>query len=190
MRDNVKNVDNHYFFIIYQQIFFQCGCFIRGVFFYRCFFLFLCRHLLAIHWFDFDSFYKEVSRVAKPGALIAAWTYTVLKVNPEVDKVIDQLYWNITRPYWDKERDYVDAAYRTIPFPFEEIPTPKFQIIKSYTLPQLIGYLRTWSGVKHYLKKEQRDPVSLVLPDLEQAWGGAGQRQVHWPVSMRTGRVG
>lgn len=28
----------------------------------------------AIHWFDFDAFYKEVRRVAAPGALVAAWT--------------------------------------------------------------------------------------------------------------------
>jgi len=34
----------------------------------------------AIHWFDFDTFYKEVRRVAQPGALIAAWTYNLHKL--------------------------------------------------------------------------------------------------------------
>lgn len=29
----------------------------------------------AIHWFDFNVFYKQVHRVLKPGGIIAAWAY-------------------------------------------------------------------------------------------------------------------
>ena len=65
----------------------------------------------AIHWFDFEHFYAEVRRVARPGALCAAWTYNLLKLTPEVNSVIDDFYQGTTRKYWDKERDLVDAGY-------------------------------------------------------------------------------
>lgn len=143
----------------------------------------------AIHWFDFDTFYKEVRRVARPGALIAAWTYTNLKLTPEINHVIDHFYCDITHAYWDKERDLVDAGYKTIPFPFDEIPTPTFGIRKMYTFDQMIGYLRTWSGVRHYIENEHTDPLNLVLNDLKKAWGSNTELEVYWPVHMRAGRV-
>ena len=143
----------------------------------------------AIHWFDFDGFYSEVKRVAKPGALIAAWTYTNLRITAAVDEVTDHLYYDITKAYWDKERAYVDAAYSTIPFPFEEINTPQFGIKRNCTLQQVLGYLRTWSGVKHYAAKEHADPTLLILSGLKKAWGPAETLEVHWPVFMRAGFV-
>ncbi len=143
----------------------------------------------AIHWFDFEAFYNEVRRVAKPGALFAAWTYSLLKLTPAVNEVIDHFYLDITHPYWDKQRDYVHAKYQTIPFPFEEIHAPAIQIVKSYTLSQLIGYLRTWSGVRHYMEKEKRDPTDLILDDLKKAWSASETLDVHWPIHVRAGYI-
>jgi len=143
----------------------------------------------AIHWFDFEPFYAEVTRVARPGALFAAWTYTRLKVNTEVDKVIKHLYKDITGPYWDKQRGYVDGGYEQIPFPFKEVQTPEFSIVKRLSVEQLAGYLRTWSGVQHYMKQEQKDPVAMVMNDLLQAWGGTEAIEVLWPVRARVGIV-
>ena len=143
----------------------------------------------AIHWFDFNTFYKEVGRVARPGAIVAAWTYSFLQLTPSIDRVLNHLYKDITRPYWDKEREYVDAKYATIPFPFKEIAAPEFGIIKDWTLAQLVGYLRTWSGVQHYIQQEQRDPVALVMKDLQKAWGDADTVSGMWPVHVRAGRV-
>lgn len=74
----------------------------------------------AIHWFDFNAFYQEVSRVAKPGALLAAWGYGLLSVSPELDPIIEEFYADILGSYWDDERSYLDESYRTIPFPFKE----------------------------------------------------------------------
>ena len=143
----------------------------------------------AIHWFDFESFYAEVRRVAAPGALFAAWTYSLLRLTPVINEVIDHFYWNITHPYWDKERALVDAGYKTIPFPFKEIQVPAIDIVKSYNINQLIGYLRTWSGVQHYIETEKKDPMELVLKDLEKAWGNNETLPVHWPVHVRAGYV-
>jgi hypothetical protein len=99
------------------------------------------------------------------------------------------LYTDITGTYWDKERAYVDAGYSTIPFVFDEIETPEFGILKQWNIHQVAGYLRTWSGVKHYVKKENNDPVLLIWNDLEKAWGSNELIEVRWPVHMRAGFV-
>ncbi len=143
----------------------------------------------AIHWFDFDKFYAEVNRVAAPGGIIAAWTYSTMKLTPEIDAVIDTLYEDITGPYWDKERSYVDEGYHTIPFPFKEIAAPEFRIMKHWSLEQFAGYLRTWSGVKHYIAKENQDPILLVMDDLKKAWGSSELQEIRWPVHIRIGAV-
>lgn len=43
----------------------------------------------AFHWFDFEAFFKEVNRVAKPGCILAIWTYTLASISPEIDRVIN-----------------------------------------------------------------------------------------------------
>ncbi|HMI78613.1 MAG TPA: class I SAM-dependent methyltransferase, partial [Ferruginibacter sp.] len=44
----------------------------------------------AMHWFNFEKFYAEVNRVAKPGAVIAVWTYNLLKISKEIDDLINE----------------------------------------------------------------------------------------------------
>ncbi len=143
----------------------------------------------AVHWFDFDAFNKEVERVSKPNAIISLITYYLLRVNTEVDKLIDELYWDITRPYWDKERQYVDDKYLTIPFPFKEIQTPSIDIELNWNLEHLLGYIRTWSGLQHYIQQKNEDPVSLLRPRFEQIWNAGEIKQVKFPLFIRTGRI-
>ena len=51
----------------------------------------------ALHWFQFDQFYKEVKRVAKPGARIAVWMYSLPQVTEPVDQLVSvELYKNIS----------------------------------------------------------------------------------------------
>ena len=42
----------------------------------------------ALHWFDFDLFYKEVNRVLKSDGVIAVWTYELPTISPEVDIIL------------------------------------------------------------------------------------------------------
>jgi len=79
----------------------------------------------AIHWFNFDEFYKEVNRTLKPGGHIIVVGYNRSQITPEVDNIITELYINLLGEFWDKERKYIDENYSTIPFPFEEIETPQ-----------------------------------------------------------------
>jgi ubiquinone/menaquinone biosynthesis C-methylase UbiE len=47
---------------------------------------------VAIHWFNFDEFYREVKRVLKPNGILAAWTYSLSEISLEIDSLIKQYY--------------------------------------------------------------------------------------------------
>jgi len=144
----------------------------------------------AIHWFNFELFYKEVKRTIKPGGILAVIGYGLFQSEEKLDAVIHHFYNNIIGPYWDKERKYIDENYQTIPFPFEEITPPRFENQFNWTFPQLTGYLETWSAVKHYIKKNNSNPLDLVLTDLQKAWGkGEEVRKIRMPILLRVGRL-
>jgi SAM-dependent methyltransferase len=143
----------------------------------------------AIHWFDFDAFYKEVNRLLKPGGIIAVMGYGLFKTNEHSHKILSHFYHDIIGPYWDSERRYLDENYTTIPFPFEEMEVKQFENNLTWTFEQLMGYLDTWSAVQHYKKKNNdEDPVDLIREELKESWG-KGDKQVAFPLLLRMGRV-
>src|SRR5215212_214493 len=81
---------------------------------------------VALHWFNFDEFYREVKRVLNPNGVLAAWTYSLTEISPEIDPLIDQYYSEIVGGYWPERIRYLEERYETIPFPFEEITPPTF----------------------------------------------------------------
>lgn len=140
----------------------------------------------AIHWFDFEKFYWEVSRVLKPNGTLVVLGYGNIRVeNEEIQSVIRKLYSEILDGYWDSERHFIDKNYQTIPFPFKEIPHPEFQIRNKWSKDQLLGYLNTWSGVKHYTDKHEINPIDLILPELPDF----DEVKISFPVLMRIGKV-
>ncbi|GLI40092.1 methyltransferase domain-containing protein [Geobacter hydrogenophilus] len=144
----------------------------------------------ALHWFNFGRFYAEVRRVAREGAVFAAFTYGLLAIDEEIDRIIGRFYRDVIGPYWPPERTHVDAGYRTLPFPFAEIEAPAFAMKAEWNLGHLMGYFETWSAVKEYRRLKGDDPLGLVAGDLATAWGDpALVRQVSWPLVMRAGRV-
>ncbi len=144
----------------------------------------------ALHWFDLDRFYAEVKRVLKPDGRIAVWTYNLHRIAPPIDAVIDHFYREVVGPYWPPERTYVETNYRTIPFPFQEIETPAFEMSAEWGLNQLIGYLYTWSATTRFMAERGFDPVASLKEPLAKAWGFAdAQRTVHWPLFLRMGKV-
>src|SRR5687768_2451412 len=100
----------------------------------------------AAHWFDHDRFHAELRRVAAPDGVIAIWCYGLHRISPAIDDVIDAFYRNVIGPYWPPQRALIEAGYRTIPFPFDELSPPAFEMTARWTFPQLLGYLRTWSA--------------------------------------------
>lgn len=144
----------------------------------------------ALHWFHQERFAAEVRRVARPGALVAVFTYGLLRCSPEVDALLGQLHNETLRGCWPAERVHVDSGYRTLPFPFTEVPAPAFEMTAHWPLGQLIGYLGTWSGVDGYRKRHGCDPLLELEPRLLEAWGSREmERVLRWPLVLRVGRV-
>ncbi|MCB9046352.1 MAG: class I SAM-dependent methyltransferase [Chitinophagales bacterium] len=142
----------------------------------------------SLHWFDHAVFFEQVKRVAKNGAVFAAWGYNLPRVSPTINDIVDDFYTHIVGPYWDAERKHVDNEYASIEVPFEKIEAQKFKITYEWAAEHMLGYLNTWSSVQHYIKKNNKNPVDLIASKLMDAWG-AGPKEVTFPVFMRAGRV-
>jgi SAM-dependent methyltransferase len=141
----------------------------------------------AAHWFDWDAFPREATRVLVPGGVVALWTYELFSVDPCIDGLVLDFYRNVTGPYWPRERRYVEEKYATLPFPFEEFAAPSFRFQLDWTVADAIAYLGTWSAVPRCLDARGSDPVALVAPRLAAAWG-PGTRRASWPIHLRVGR--
>ncbi len=143
----------------------------------------------AIHWFDFELFYREVQRVARPGAIIAALGYSLFRTTPKLDEIVQYFYTQIVGPYWDPERKLIDEHYQTIPFPFEELPFPAFYMECQWNLEEMLGFFRSWSATQHYIKARHADPVDLIREKLGLAWPETEKISVRFDILARVGRV-
>lgn len=141
----------------------------------------------ALHWFDLNRFYAEVRRVLKPGGIIAAWAYKLATVEPAIDVVVNRYYSDVVGKYWPAERVLVEK-FEELPFAFEEMGVPQFEMVAEWTVERMLGYLRTWSATQRFRAAEKRDPLEEIEGELRTAWGNEG-RQVIWPLTMRVGRV-
>lgn len=144
----------------------------------------------AAHWFDLDTFYKEVRRVGKTGTIVALITYGVIEAEGPPAHALEVLYWSKIGPYWPPERKLVEEGYRTLPFPFEELDPPSFAMTADWNLHQLIGYCDTWSATRAMEKAVGRDAVERAFGELSESWGDPEMcRPVRWPLSMRLGKL-
>ncbi len=143
----------------------------------------------AIHWFDFDVFYKEVHRTIKNNGILAVIGYNLPTLTKEIDTVIAGFYRSVIGPYWDKERKYIDGNYQTIPFPWPDLPNPVLKIEFEWTLEHLYGYIGTWSAVKHYQKDKKADPLDLIRSDLKKAWGSTPTQKGYFPILLRVAKI-
>ncbi|MEJ2658754.1 MAG: class I SAM-dependent methyltransferase [Desulfobacterales bacterium] len=143
----------------------------------------------ALHWFEFDLFYKEAERVLKQNGIIAAWTYGLFTISEKIDKIIHYFYFNVVGEFWPPERKLVENGYEDIPFPFYKLPSPSFRMSAEWSVEQLMGYLETWSAVKRYKDNTGNDPVESIEQELIRLWdNNSGVRTVNWPLSMMIGR--
>ncbi|SDR83029.1 class I SAM-dependent methyltransferase [Gramella sp. MAR_2010_147] len=141
----------------------------------------------AVHWFEFEKFYAEVKRCLKPDGIIVIMGYGLFKSSPGIDHIISHFYNNVIGSYWDPERKYLDENYQAIPFPFSEINTPEFQQTYNWDIEHLLGYLRTWSAVKHYEKENNYDPVKLTEEKLRASFGK--KNRITFPILFRMGKI-
>lgn len=144
----------------------------------------------AAHWFDLPAFYAEARRIAAPGAVLALISYGVLRLDPVLDQRFQRFYRHEIGPFWPAERKLVDSGYAGIDFPFEEIAWPALHIQVDWNLPQFLGYLGTWSAVRHAKDANRGELLLAFADDIAQAWGDPMmERSVCWPINMRIGKL-
>jgi SAM-dependent methyltransferase len=145
---------------------------------------------MAVHWFDLEPFYQAVRRAAKPGGILAVWMYHLPVIAPEIDQILLHYYENVLAGYWPERFHYLDERYRSLPFPFEELKLPDFEIKVDWELDRLAGFLDSWSGTRRYKNERGQHPLNFIWQGLSEAWGKSGElRSVRWPLSLRVGRV-
>lgn len=141
----------------------------------------------ALHWFDLPRFYQEVRRVLKTDGVVAASAYLFAQIEPAIDAVVKRYYSEVVGSFWAPERKLVEN-FAEIPFPFQKIDAPKFEMTAQWNLDQLVGYLRTWSATQRFIAATQRDPLNEIAHELHDAWGTPNQpRKVVWPLTLRVG---
>ncbi|NHC03774.1 class I SAM-dependent methyltransferase [Acinetobacter sp. 187] len=141
----------------------------------------------AIHWFDFDAFYAEVRRTLKKEGIIAVIGYGTLSTQDvALNQQIQHLYSEILKDDWDPERCYIDAHYQTIPFPFEILSDSTSSMQFEWGKAQLLGYLNTWTAVKHHRETYAQDPLANItafLNDHEKSIA------VEFPLFVKIGKL-
>lgn len=144
----------------------------------------------AVHWFDFETFFQEVRRVGAPKAVIAVWTYHFPITEPAIARWIEDFYWVTLKGLWPGRIRYLEEHYKTLPFPFEEIPAPAFEIETAWSPDDLIGFVASWSAVRKLIEVRGETEFKAQVRELESAWGQKReQKNFRWPLHMRIGRV-
>jgi SAM-dependent methyltransferase len=145
----------------------------------------------ALHWFDHAAFYAEVRRIVVPDGAIAVWSYDLMQIgDASIDAIVRDFYDGEVGEFWPPERKLVDDRYRGIPFPFDERPSPDFEMAADWTLDEVLGYVGTWSAVSRYRVARGRDPVPSLRQRLQPLWGAReNSRRIVWPLVIRAARL-
>lgn len=147
----------------------------------------------ALHWFNLESFYREVRRVLKPSGLLAVWTYGVFGTDggedaEVVQRLLHTFYYDTVGGYWPLERRHVENGYEDLAFPFDPVVVPAFSMAVEWSLDDLAGYLRSWSATARYREANGVDPVARLEQEMCGLWGEE-RRRILWPLSIKAGKI-
>ena len=144
----------------------------------------------AYHWIKWDEFKKEVTRVCKPTAVIAVWTYYSRTTDDErIDKAVNNFYEQVTKPYWDYERKYVDEKYSTVDFDYELLPVKDFETVLNWKREDLVGYISSWSAIQKFIRVNGYSPISMIEEEIKKLWPEGEVKKVVFPIYLKLGRI-
>ena len=144
----------------------------------------------ALHWFDFARFWPEVQRVARPGAVFAAWTYHRIEADADVMARLVEPVLSVIDPYWSEGNRLSWRGYPPdeIGFPFEPLTAPDFACELGWAPAQLTAFLRSWSA--HARAREAGHGAQLERVEREAVTAlGLAPRAIRLPLAMRAGRI-
>jgi len=144
----------------------------------------------AYHWFDWQKFHDEATRVGKNRSVIAVWGYNIFSSEDEnVNQLIHHFYYDIVYDYWDAERRHVENNYSSVNFDFDRLLSKTFTTDLTYTKEHFIGYLQSWSAVQNYIRSNQSSPLDLIKNDIEAIWQEQETKPIHFPIFLKLGRI-
>jgi len=121
---------------------------------------------LALHWFDETTFYPEADRILKYKGCLAAYGYgNVEAKHQNAQSLIRHFYKETLKGCWAERRRHIDNCYAEFKLPYIKSQRYDFYSDVEMKLPDLIGYISTWSG---YCKYSELHPGNVVLSELEQ----------------------
>ncbi|MFW6088723.1 MAG: hypothetical protein ACODAB_03150, partial [Gemmatimonadota bacterium] len=105
-------------------------------------------------------------------------------------------------PYWAPARRHVEDGYRSLPFPFDEVESPEFEMRVEWALRDMLAYVRTWSALRAMEAPRRETLLNDLRRRLAPSWAAAAdvnpgddpdaggtRRTVTWPLSVRAGYV-
>lgn len=144
---------------------------------------------MAVHWFELDSFYRNVRRLLKPQGVLAVFGYSSpdAQFSPAVQAVLKEHLNDLIDPFWAPQVRLLVDGYRNLLFPFDEVSAPSFEIKKDYTVDSWIGLVATWSAVKSYESTVDSQALGKLREKLVPVW--PGKESVVLPLHLRVARL-
>jgi len=144
----------------------------------------------AYHWFRFDDFFEEATRVGKQRATVAVWGYGLLIASDKyLNKMIRDYYSQKMGKYWDPERKYIDEEYKTVPFHFANPVSKDFHENVEWTLDDLTGFFNTWSSLQHFIKANNYNAANEFAEELKLIWNDGSKKSFSFPLFLRMGKI-
>lgn len=146
----------------------------------------------ALHWFDFDRFWPEVRRVAKPDAFFCAWGYAWFEGDPALIKGFVEPLLALLEPYWAPNNRILWDGYRDedIRFPFERIAASPFSIRLDWDIAAILRFIRTWSAYKQaFADQDATAMITQLEEDALRRFAGHGAIPLGLPLAVAAGRI-
>ncbi|XP_072016652.1 putative methyltransferase DDB_G0268948 [Amphiura filiformis] len=125
----------------------------------------------AVHWFNFDAFFREVDRILTPNGVLAVYSrgdYVLVHEDADVAKELTKIYkdctWKTLAAYWNdpvhatRQNGYVDLA---IPYPDFERVTMESQM--DLTLTSLTGFISSFTAYQRFHRENPNDDIITPL---------------------------
>lgn len=145
----------------------------------------------AAHWFDMPAFVEECRRVGRPRALVSLVSYGLMFIRPDLDVLVNAFALETLAAFWPPERRHVDTGYAELFFPLPKVALPAISMTATWALPQVLGYVGTWSAVARARKEGQAALFDTFALELGARWGAPERtRTVEWPLTLKAGRLG
>lgn len=144
----------------------------------------------AIHWFDLEAYYRELTRVVRRGGVAAAWTYHAANTESSLGEVLQRFYRDVVRPYFPPGAALVEERYEAIHLPGAAIEAPPFWMEADWDGGQVLAFVRSWSGTQAYMRAHGEDPTERLAEPLARVFPTADARhRVRWPVYLKVSRL-